>query len=413
MQGAEGGNPGVSERLAARGRRLVLTASGVSSLGDGMWYSAAPLAAVALDRSPTSVAAVSTATLLPWLLVSPFAGALVDRWPRKAVLVLGDLLRAALVGALVVAFVADVLSITALAAGAFVVVSGGIFHGAAQQSLVADLTEKDRAERDRMNGHMSSLEVGGGSLVGPPAGSAGYAVAPWVPFLVDAISFALSSVMLALLPRTSMRLPRGNGPIFASIRDGATFLLHHRELRTLALLTGAANFATNCALVVLVLYATDHDGLGLSTGAYGWLIAALAIGGVVGGPLAPRLLRYIGDSTVVVASLGIRALVWPALAAAQSPLIAASLLAVAGFASTCVTVTVTSARQRLSPRSMLGRVVTAFRTLGNGAAPIGAAVGGVIASSFGVRATLLVAGAVLAATTVAVVPAMRRTRSTP
>ena len=396
MLGVEGGDSVQQGSSTARGRRVVLLAAGVSSLGDGMWTAAVPLAAAMIDRSPAAVATVSAAALLPWLVVAPIAGALVDRWPRRSTLVSSDAFRAVIIGLLVLALVADLVSIPVLAAASFLVVSGWIFHGAAQQALIADLTDDDPAGRDKVNGRMSSLEVGGASLIGPPLGSAAYSIAAWIPFLVDALSFAFSAVCMAVVPRESRRPAKVNETVRAAVRAGATFLLRHRELRTLALLTSAANFTTNCALVVLVLYATDSDGLGLSAASYGLLIAALAVGGVLAGPLAPRLLKRLGDRALVITALAVRSLVWPTVALTDRPVVVAIALAAAGFASICVTVTVTSARQRLSPRAMLGRVVTAFRTLGNGAAPLGAIAGGAIASTVGLRPTFVIAGALLA-----------------
>jgi MFS family permease len=377
-----------------------------------MWTAAVPLAAAAIDRSASSVAAVSATALLPWLVVAPAAGAFVDRWPTKRVLVISDLLRAVVIAALVIAFVARDISVPILAAGAFLVVASGIFHGAAQQSLVADLTDGDTGTRDTTNARMSSLDVAGGSLIGPPLGSASFALGAWLPFLADALSFAFSATLLATV-RTQSR-PQATTyaePIHRAIREGATFLLRHRELRTLAFLTGVANLTTNCAMVVLVLYAADSEGLGLSAARYGLLIAALAVGGVVAGPLAPRALRRWGARNLVAASLVARILVWPTIALTHQPVVAGLALAVAGLASTFVTVTVTSARQQLSPRPMLGRVVTAFRTIGNGAAPLGALIGGVLAHAVGLCGTLLTASGILAAASVVLLPQLMRSRS--
>lgn len=412
MPGVEGtGHPQVSA-LTARSRRLVLTASGVSSLGDGMWTAAVPLAALAIDHSASSVAAVSAIALLPWLVVAPVAGAFVDRWPTKRVLVVSDLLRALVIAALVVTFLTHSASVPFLAGAAFLVVSGWIFHGAAQQSLVADLTEDDPATRDTTNARMSSLEVAGGSLIGPPLGSAVFAAGAWVPLLADAASFALSGALLACVRSGSKpQAATNHEPVHRAIRAGGTFLLQHRELRTLALLTAVANLTTNCAMVVLVLYAVDTDGLALSAAKYGLLIAALAVGGVVAGPLAPRALRRWGARNLVAGSLFARILVWPTIALTHQPVVAGLALVLAGAASTFVTVTVTSARQQLSPRPMLGRVVTAFRTIGNGAAPLGALIGGVLAHAIGLRGTLLTASGILAAAALVLLPHLMRSRT--
>ncbi|GAB2635389.1 MFS transporter [Kribbella swartbergensis] len=412
MPNVEGARRQQIAAQAARSRRLVLSAVGVSSLGDGMWTAAVPLAAAAIDRSAASVAAVSAVGLLPWLVVAPIAGALVDRWPTRRVLVLSDLLRAAVIALLVVTFATHAISVPILAFSAFLVVSGSIFHGAAQQSLVADLTEAEPEVRDTMNARMSSLDVAGASLVGPPVGSVAYAVTAWLPFLADAVSFAFSSICLAFVrPQSRPRATNQHESVRAAIRAGGAFLLGHRELRTLALLTGVANLTTNCALVVLVLYAADGDGLDLSPARYGLLIAALAVGGVVAGPIAPRALRRWGARKLVMASLVTRALVWPAIALTDQPFVAGIALMVAGMASTFVTVTVTSARQQLSPREMLGRVVTAFRTIGNGAAPLGALLGGALATLVGLRGTLLLAGGILALASVVLLPRLMRSQS--
>jgi hypothetical protein len=292
MLGVEGGDPVQQAPLTRNGRRVVLTAAGVSSLGDGMWYAAVPLTAAMINRTPAAVAIVSAAGLLPWLVVAPVAGALVDRWPRRRVLVGADAIRAIIIALLTCALIAGVASIPVLAAGAFLVVSGSIFHGAAQQALIADLTDDDPAGRDKMNGQMSSLEVGGTSLVGP------------------------------LLARRRTRSPAGSR---------TSPMRSHSPSRQSA-----------------------------------WPHCQPA-GATKRGP--PKV-----------------------------------------FASTCVTVTVTSARQRLSPREMLGRVVTAFRTLGNGAAPLGAVAGGAIAASAGLRATLVVAGGLLAAALLLSLPILLRAR---
>jgi MFS family permease len=70
-----------------RGLGVLLWSTGVSALGDGAFIGAAPLLAAALTADPKLVAAVSVATYAPWLLVGPFAGALIDRFPRRGVLI--------------------------------------------------------------------------------------------------------------------------------------------------------------------------------------------------------------------------------------------------------------------------------------------------------------------------------------
>ncbi|MFF1820577.1 MFS transporter [Kribbella sp. NPDC058245] len=387
--------PAIPARL-----RAVIAAASISSIGDGAWTAAVPLAAAAVTRDPIAISVVSAASLLPWLVVSPFAGALVDRWPHRSTLVIADLTRGIAVALITVLVVADRVNISLLAAGAFVVMVGAVFHGAAAQSVVADLTDDDPDLRNRVNGSVSAAETTGTSLVGPPAGSAAFVVAPWLPFLADAISFIGSAALLSAVPK---RPPRTDGtptPPHESVRiaiwSGMKWLARHRELRTLALLTGAANFTTMMVYALLVLYATNSDELGLQDREFGFLIVALAIGGIVGGPMAPRILRRLSFQRAAVLAIAVRALLWPVLALTSSVILADVCLAVAGLASSIVTVSVVSARQHFTPREMLGRIVTSFRTIGNGAGPLGALFGGLIASHWSINTAFWTAGIVMA-----------------
>lgn len=220
-----------------------------------------------------------------------------------------------------------------------------------------------------------------------------------MPFVADAVSFIGSAALLSAVPK---RPPRTDAPaaphesLRAAIWSGMRWLAGHRQLRTLALLTGAANFTTTMVYALLVLYATGSDGLGLRDRDYGFLIAALAIGGIVGGPLAPRLLKRLDFHRAVFLAMAMRTLLWPLLALTSSAIVAGAALAIAGFASSVVTVSVVSARQHFTPRDMLGRVVTTFRTLGNGAGPLGALFGGLVASRWGINACFWTAGILMA-----------------
>jgi predicted MFS family arabinose efflux permease len=97
---------------------------------------------------------------------------------------------------------------------------------------------------------------------------------------------------------------------------------------------------------------------------------------------------------------------WPLIALSHHGWIAAPLLAVIGAAQTMTTVTNVGLRQALAPADLLNRVTAAFRTLVNSASPIGAILGGLIASTYGLRAPLLVAGTVLLLVALLAAPAL-------
>ncbi|WP_431976109.1 MFS transporter [Micromonospora haikouensis] len=392
-----------------RGIKALVAAQGVSSAGDGVFLAAAPLAAAALTRDPAAVAAVTAAEYLPWVVVAPLAGVYVDRWPRRTTMIVADLARAAAVAALAVMVALGVGSVAAIAVCAFVMVAGVAFHSAAAEAVVADLAA-DEDELHRTNGHLQSSYNAGRQLLGPPAGSLAFTAAPWLPFAADALSFAASAAFLRAVPRDAAT-GRPAGPhqrLWPSLRAGAAYLAGHAQLRALALLTAVANLSANMVMGVLVLFATDSKGLGISTGGYGLLLVALAIGGITGGAVVARIIRRYGSVTTMLTGLAAQGLAWLALAATSSPLLAGGALAVAFAGVSLVSVCVVSARQRHTPPELLGRVISAFRLVGNGTSPLGAILGGLIAAEWGLRAPLAAAAVVAVVAVACLLPLRRR-----
>src|SRR2546421_5095860 len=184
------------------GARLtrVWVAVGVSSLGDGAFLAAVPLAAAAVTRQPWAVAAVTAAMYSPWFLVQPLAGALLERWSFRATMLIADFLRSAGVSLLAIVVALGRTNIPLLAATAFAMVLGQIFHDGAVQATVPELAGRTGAVLDRINGRGDGAETAGKQLIGPPIGSATFAVLASIPFAIDAMSFAVSGLLLAAVP---------------------------------------------------------------------------------------------------------------------------------------------------------------------------------------------------------------------
>ena len=114
------------------------TAATVSTLGDGITFTAGPLLATTLTRDPLLIGVVGAASFAPWLLVGLVSGALVDRLDRRLVMWTVDLGRAAVLALIAAAVLAGWVSIPLLAAGAFLLGTGQtLFDSAAQASIPA------------------------------------------------------------------------------------------------------------------------------------------------------------------------------------------------------------------------------------------------------------------------------------
>jgi MFS family permease len=365
-------------------------------VGDGAYLVAAPLLAAFITRDPVAVAIVSAATVLPWLVVGPWAGAIVDRVPRRRVMITSDVVRAATLAFLVVLIATESASIAALAITSFVIVSGKAFFDAAAQASLPAIVGRDGSTLTRANGRLYAAETVGQSVAGPPLGGLTFAVAPWAPFVLDALSFGLSGALLSRMPRGEAPQRQAGQSVRAAIREGFVYVLRHRELLALSLAVAGYNIAYNMGFATLVLFVLER----LGTGGFGFglLVATSALGAVVVGWKASSLVRVLGARGAVLAAGGAQALAWVGLSMLSSPWLAAPAFAVLGGATTLVTVAVVSERQAVVPDHMLGRVVSAFRLVGNGLAPLGSVIGGLIAAGAGLRAPLLAAAGFMALT---------------
>ncbi len=135
----------------------------------------------------------------------------------------------------------------------------------------------------------------------------------------------------------------------------------------------------------------------------------MAVGGILGGLIAPRVIRRLGGGRMtIIVGLLVQAAAWLAVAATRSAFVAGIAVCIMWISIAPVTVVIVGTRQRQTPPELLGRVISAYRIVGNGISPLGALAGGFIAAAWGLRAPMLVAAAVLAT---AVLPTLRGLRS--
>ena len=386
-------------------------ANAISSTGDGAFVAALPLLAVTITRDPRLVSVVAAATYLPWLLLSLPAGAVVDRYDRATLMWRAQAVQAAVVTIIAVLVVVHQASIEMLAAGGFLLGSAEVIFSNAAQSVLPDLVPPELLPK--ANGSQQVSLTVGESFLGPPVGSLLFAAAAALPFGLDAASFAGSAALVARLPRTGHAPKNAKSPkIRAQIAEGLRWLAGHRLLRVVAVLLGIYNFANQMGQAVLVLLATQT--LHVSTRGYGLLLAASAVGSVVGGLVNPMLTRRIGMLPSLVLPALVTAAAFVGIGLAPGPAVVAALLAVQGFAVAMWNVVTVSLRQRVVPGHLLGRVNSVYRMLGWGLMPLGALAGGFVAHAAGLRAPYIVAGLLCGLATLAALPllvAATRTRS--
>lgn len=372
----------------------------ISNLGDGVTLAAMPLLAATLTRDPSIVALVTVFTTLPWLLFALIGGALADRLDRRLLMGNADLFRMAAIGGLGVAVLANGESIPLLCAVGFALGTAECLFDNASQAILPMVVDSDVLEN--ANGRLYAAEIVTNQFVGPPLGAVLFALAAAAPFLLDAASFAIAAVLVLMLRGTFRPPARPRAALRVDIAEGVRWLRDHTLLRTLAIALGISNLLEQAMFSILVLYALEE--LDLSEAGYGLLLAAGAVGALLGSLIAPWLGRRLGSGralTAAMATWGMAALVPAVWADAGAVAVAFAFSGLGGMVWNVVTV---SLRQAIVPEQLLGRVNSAYRLLGWGTMPIGAALGGLLADAFGLRAPFYVTAAVTVVLAVAMLP---------
>jgi MFS family permease len=381
--------------------RRLWWANGVDSVGDGAFAAAVPLLAITITHDPRLVSIISAATFLPWLVLSLPIGAIVDRRDRVTLMWQSQLVQAVVVTVIAILAAFGHAGIVDLAVLAFVLGTGEVVFGNASQSVLPELVPK--ALLHKANGQQYAIGTVGQLFVGPPLGSLLFGLAVGLPFGVDAASFAISAALLATLPR-ARRPPIAHPPLRESIAAGLHWLLGSRLLRSLAVLLGVNTFCGQFGSATLVLLATQT--LQVSVRGFGLLLAAAAVGAVVGGLMNAPVAARIGEPAALLVSLAGMALTYLGMGLAPNAALLGAFMALNGLLVTLWNVITVSLRQELVPVELLGRVNSVYRMLGWGFMPLGVLAGGFVAHSFGLRAPYVAASVIRALAAVVVVPTL-------
>jgi MFS family permease len=369
-------------------------AATVSQVGSQISLIALPLVAVlVLEASAFQVALLTTFDFLPFLLFGLPAGVWVDRLPRRPVMIATDLGRAVALLTIPLAYTADVLTLGQLYAVGFLVGVMTVFFELAHASFVPSLVER----RQLIEGN-SKLEISrSAAYIGGP-GLGGVLVealrAPGA-IVVDAASFIVSALFVLRIrvqerqaararPRSSLR---------RELAEGLRYVAGHRYLAPIAACTDPQPVLQRGLCRVLRLPAER---------------ARRRAGRDRTRPHA-RQLRLVGGSApgrprdgqarrrVDARRGGLPVLPLPRPDRRYAPtaplpfLIAAQGLG--SFAGVLYTITSMTLRQSVTPDRLQGRTVGAIRTVVWGVTPLGALLGGILASVVGLRATFWIAAA--------------------
>lgn len=406
----------------------------VSQLGEHTTLVVLPLCAVlTLDAGAGELGVLRAVGQAPILLLSLLAGAWVDRWRTRTVMVWADVGRALALGTAAAAGLLGALGLPVLLVTGFAVGALSVFFDVAYQTSLVRLVERDQLVRGNsaLEGSRSAAQIAGPALGGALVS---LLTAP-VAAASGALLFALSFLSIRRIRRgesvqeptqersqslqeptqpPSRRPPR----VWRRISEGLRFVVGDTSLRAVCLASAAFQFSLAATMTVYLLFLPRE--LHLSGTEVGLALAATGPGALLGSLLAARLPGRFGHGVVLVsaAALGDGAFLFvPALHGSSAGtvlgLVAVSL--VFGTFGQLVNVTVMGVRQALTPDGMQGRAAATITFVGMGLTPLGSLLGGFLADEWGLRLSLVVtaAGMLLSPLLMALSPLARLGRTLP
>lgn len=376
------------------------SAETISQFGTQVTFLALPLiAATTLNVSPFEFGLLGTIEFLPFILLSLPAGVWVDRLRRRPILIVGDLVRAASLASIPIAFAiqaatgTQILTIWQLYVVGFINGCATVFFDVAYQSYLPALVERDQIVdgNAKLETSRSTAQITGPGIAGVLVG---VLTAPFA-ILLDSISFLISALfILAIRRHEPAPLPpvdeRGNRPSMRKeIGEGLRHVGGHRYLRSIAGTTGISNFFSNVAFSILVLYLVRE--LDFSPQLLGLAFSLGAIGSLVGALLANRAAARFGVGPTIVGSafmFGPAALLVAIAPPDLAPAFVAASGFVGGFGGAIYNINQLSLRQAITPERMQGRMNATMRFIVWGTIPFGSIAGGFLGGLVGLHATI-------------------------
>jgi len=342
------------------------------------------------------LATASIAAIIPQVVLAPFAGAFVDRWNRKRVMMVSDSLIAATVLVLAGLFVIDRVEVWYIYAVMLIRSTGAAFQWPAMQASTSMMVP--RQQLPRIAGLNQSLQ-GLVSIVAPPLGAVLLEMFPIEYVIaVDVLTaiMAVGPLVFIAVPQPERKDLSARG-VLSDMREGFSWIWSKKPLVQIMMISLVINMVTNPAFSLLPLLVTDYFNGGAielawiqSANGLGMILGGLALG-VWGGFKSKSKTAF---SAITVAGLGL-------LGFSQTPggllWLGICFVFIFGFMNSIGNSSFMTVLQTMIPHEMQGRVFTLVMATSIAVAPLGLTIAGPVAERLGVRSWFLVSGCVIVA----------------
>ncbi|MFF1838623.1 MFS transporter [Streptomyces sp. NPDC058231] len=362
----------------------LLSGQTISSLGSAMSTFAFTLLATTLTDSLAQVGLVASAFGLGTAITALPAGALVDRLNRKRVLVACSTAGCLSYGSVAIAGYADRLTIAHLVLVSFTSGISRAFFLPAQNAALRHIVD-ERAMGSAMAANEGREHVA--NLVGAPLGGALYSIGRVIPIGVDAVSYALMTVLLVTI-RRPLPAPVADRrePILPAIRSGIVWLIQQKAIRVIALVATLLNFCVGAILIVLVI---NLQRQGVPAPVIGLLETGIGVGGLLGAIAAPSVIRRFTTGRIAIAAGWMIAMSFAATSMTTRPAVLVALLSLAVFTVPALNSGIFGYQVITTPDHMQGRAQSTIGFMAMSISPLAPVLGGASLDRFGMQPTVL------------------------
>lgn len=366
----------------------------VSVVGSQITGLAIPVLAVTyLAANEFQMGLLHAADTSAFLVFGLLAGALVDRWIKRRVMLIADLVRMVAVAVIPLLWILGVLNVYHLMIVGAVLSIATVFFDVSYQSYIPILLPKEYIgvgnARLEISGQLSG--IAGPGIVGTLLT---FFKAPLL-LGIDAISFLVSAISLWFIRDREQPKPKTERkPITKEIGEGLRFVWGQRLIRAISFTTSTSNMFSTIVGTMFALYLLKPEFLNLGTAGFGVLMSIGSIGGLLGATVTPKLIKLVGEGPLIVLSAVVTGLVQFLIPLAWYVPREYSIVLLAGqafftsFLALTYNITQVTARQRLCPEHLLGRMNASIRFMVWGSMPIGALIAGVLGTFFGLITTI-------------------------
>ncbi len=364
----------------------------ISEMGSSITQLALPLTAVVVLRASSfQVGLLTSATTAAFALIALPAGALVDRYMKRRIMIWSDLARMLIIGSVPVVAAFGALSMAQLY---LVAVAAGVctvFFDVSYQSYLPVLVSPGQLMdgNGKLGATQSFAQVAGPGLGGGLVGLFGAAKAmsgDAVSYLVSVLSLIAIRVPEQPPPRTRRRALR------TEIAEGLMFVVRHPVLRKIVACTATANVFSGVQMAMEIIFLVRV--LHVRPAETGLIFAIGSVGGIIGGISSGRLSRWIGSARIIAYSLlvfGLPQLLLPLAEPGWRVVLFPVGFAATSFSAVIYNVSQLSYRQSVCPPELLGRMNAATRWIVWGTIPVGGLIGGALGAGIGIRPTIWIA----------------------